>query len=135
MRFTLAIIALLFVGVAENQGDWRYKTLDGWKSVNVHDIAPFRDRDSGGMRVEITTGYAGSDRVAAILVSYDKYKNHKDLIAYHAEKNIALIAWDRWNSEALNLSLPDADEMLAKHGFRCKSIDVVRLLRVLRLAY
>lgn len=133
MRFSVLLAGLIVcAGFVENQGKLHYKTRDGWKSIGVHEYAPFFHRSSGGVRVEIATGYAGSDRVSAILVHFDKCREHKDLIAYHAETNIGLISWDRWNSEALNLSLPDSDEMLVRHGFDCKAIDVVRLLRVVR---
>lgn len=107
-----------------------YRSQKGWTTTVPSERVYFRDQTTEGMFVEIPMGTTGLHPVSAILVRYDKFKDDSNLIAFNKNKNIALLYFDRWNTTALCLSSPDADELLKNAGFQCSPLDVVRLLRL-----
>lgn len=104
-----------------------------WREVSISELKPFQETYTKGVLVEIHMGHSGLDRKSAILVPYDKFKDTKEyeLAAWNKDKNIALLAFSRWNTSCLNLGDPDADEIIRNHGFKCSSLDVTRMLRLL----
>lgn len=108
------------------------KTKTGWEVVAGFDQRLF-STGKGGVYVEMSQGTSINDRVYAIVVPYDKFKDDGDLIIADITANVGLLAWrGRWNTSALNLASPDATEILVANDIRCEAIDVVRLMRSIR---
>lgn len=107
----------------------RYKAI--WKEKKLSEFKPFMDHRTEGVLVEIPQGSTGLHPVSAILVQYEKFKDHENLAVFNKTKNIALLAFDRWNTSCLSIGAPDADEIMQKHGFKCSSLDVARMLRLM----
>ena len=121
------------IGIARNDNESRFvkhKTKDGWKVSQAN--KKFAD-GKGGVYVEMQKGTSLNDGIWAIVVPYDKFRDDDELLVVDITANIALLPWrGRWNSEALNLALPDATEILNENGIHCRAIDVVRIMRFIR---
>lgn len=115
--------------IVEVNGKDRYKAK--WLEKKLDDIRPYLESNTGGVYVDIEHGTTGLHNVSAILVQYDKFKDHRNLAVFNKSKNIALLAFDRWNTCCLGIASPDADEIIRRHGFKCSALDVARMLRLM----
>ena len=102
-----------------------------WIEKKISEITPYKHELTEGVYVEMPHGTTGLHPISGILVPYDKFKEHVYLCVYNKEKNIALLSYDRHNICALSIGTPDADEIIRRHGFKCSSLDVARMLRIM----
>lgn len=107
----------------------KYKAV--WEERKLSELRPYLESKTGGVYVDIEHGHTGLHNVSAILVPYDKFKDDRNLAVFNKSKNIALLAFDRWNTSCLAIGSPDAGEIIQRHGFKCSALDVARMLRLI----